>query len=245
MACRNLGEAERAAHLRQRLLVLGVLPGVHQHHGDRVDAVGARLFERRLDRTEIEQPFHAAVGADALVHLDDALIELFRQHDLLGEDIGTGLIGDAQRVAEAPGDEQQHAVALAFQQRIGRHGGAHPNLAEAPGRDRHAGAKAEQRADSVDGGIGIGFRILRKQLQRVEATVGRAPDDIGEGAAAVDPEVPFPVLHGVAPRLIARLVGRHAADLNGSRNREGCYRAKRNVTKPNITPRIFPATAPG
>ena len=56
----------------------------------------------RPDRSDVEQLFHGAVGADALVDLDDALVELLGKDDLLGEDVGPRLIGDAQARRENP-----------------------------------------------------------------------------------------------------------------------------------------------
>ena len=61
----------------------------------------------------------------------DALVKLLGQDDLLGEDIGPRLVGDAQRVAKTLGDEQQHAVALALEQRVGGDGRAHLDVADA------------------------------------------------------------------------------------------------------------------
>ena len=166
---------------------------MHEDDGDSVDAVGLGLFDRRLDIGDVEKPFHAAVSAHPLVHLDDALVELFGQDDLLGEDVGARLIGDAQRIAKTLGDEQQDAVALALQQRVGGDRGAHAHLADGIGRNGRAGREAEQGANAMDGGVGVGLRVFRQQLHGMERTVRSAPDDVGEGTAAVDPEVPFSV----------------------------------------------------
>ena len=94
---------------------------------------------RRLDR---------AVGAHALVDLDDALVEQLRQDDLLGEDVGPRLVADPQRIAKAVGDEEERAVALALEQRVGGDRGAHLDGADRAGRDRRAGRQAEQVADA-------------------------------------------------------------------------------------------------
>lgn len=111
------------------------------HEDDRhgVDAVGLGLFDGWAQGGDVEQPFDAAVGARALIDLDDALVELLGKNDLLGEDVGPCLVGDPQRVAKSPGDEQQHAVALALQKRVGGNGSAHLDVADQAGRDRRAG----------------------------------------------------------------------------------------------------------
>ena len=66
-----------------------------------------------------------AVGGDAFVDLDDAFVERLGQFDLAGEDPRAVLIGDPQRVAEAAGDDESGALALALQQGVGGDGGAH------------------------------------------------------------------------------------------------------------------------
>ena len=112
------------------------------HEDDRhgIDAVGPGLLDGRANGGDVEQPFHAAVGAHALVYLDDALVELFGKNDLLGEDVGPRLIGDPQRIAKSPGDEQQHTVALTLQKRVGGNRGAHLDVADQAGWYRSAGS---------------------------------------------------------------------------------------------------------
>jgi hypothetical protein len=151
----------------------------------------ARAFgERRFEGFKVRPAHGLAVGHDAFVDLDDALVKLFGKDDLLGENVRPGLVGDAKRVAEAPGDDQQRAVALALEQRIGGDRGAHLDVTDAFGRDRRGLIDAEQVADALDGGIGIGFGVFRQKLALVQRAVGRAANDVGEGAAAVDPEIP-------------------------------------------------------
>ena len=55
------------------LLVLGIAIGMHEHDRDRLDAVGLGGFERRARAVEVERALDRAVGAHALVDLDDAL----------------------------------------------------------------------------------------------------------------------------------------------------------------------------
>ena len=59
------------------------------------------------------------------------------------------------------------------------------------GRDRRARLQRPSScADAVHGGVAVALRILRQQLVRDERAVGPAGDDVGERAAAVDPELP-------------------------------------------------------
>ena len=199
MADRKLREADLAAEPGDGLLVLGIFPGMHEDDGHGFDAVALRLLDQRLDGRDVEQFLDRAVGADALVDLDDAFVELLGKDDLLGEDVGPRLVGDAQRVAKPFGDEQQHAVALALQQRVGGDGGAHLDLADKAGGDRRAGGEAEQVANALDRRVAIGFRIFRQELSRMQRAFGVAADDVGEGAAAIDPEIPFFREHRISP----------------------------------------------
>ena len=74
---------------------------MHEDDGDGVDAVIARLVMLAPRAIEIGHALDGAVGAHPFVDLDDALIELLGKDDLLGEDVGPRLVGDAQRVAKA------------------------------------------------------------------------------------------------------------------------------------------------
>ena len=53
--------------------------------------------------------------------------------------------------------------------------------------------KAEQVADALDGGVAIGLRVLRQELVGDQRAVRPPADHVGEGAAAVDPEIPAAV----------------------------------------------------
>src|SRR5262249_15726174 len=83
------------------------------------------------------------------------------------------------------------------------------------GRDRRAVLEGEQVADALHRRVAIGLGIFRKELVWDERPVRPPPADVGEGAAAVDPEVP-----GVGHRRAGRVV-RHRPTMprtGGSRN---------------------------
>jgi hypothetical protein len=50
--------------------------------------------------------------------------------------------------------------------------------------------EAEEIADALDGGVAIGLAVLGEQLAGMQPALRVAADDIREGAAAVDPEIP-------------------------------------------------------
>jgi len=62
---------------------------------------------------------------------------------------------------------------------------------DGPAWDRLAGLQPEQIADALHRGIAIGFGVFRQQLVRHQRTVRPSTDDVGEGSAAVDPEIPI------------------------------------------------------
>ena len=92
-----------------------------------------RALELGAHRRKIERALDRAVGAHALVDLDHLLEQHLRLDDVLGENLRPRLVADAQRVAETLGGEQQRAVALALQQRIGGDRGAHLHRADPAG----------------------------------------------------------------------------------------------------------------
>jgi hypothetical protein len=70
------------------------------------------------------------------------------------------------------------------------------------------GGDAEQATDPRDRGIAILLWVVGEQLQRRQRAVGALADDVGEGAAAIDPELPA-----------ARRGFTHDAPLRSSRRR--------------------------
>ena len=95
------------------------------------DGAGGGLVER-LDLR--------AVDADAAGDFRHPLVQHGRQGDREVEQPRPRLVADAQRVGEAAVDQQQGAVALALQQRVGGDGGAHLHRLDHAGRDRRVRA---------------------------------------------------------------------------------------------------------
>ena len=199
MARRHLREAEIARERRDAPLVIAVAVGMHENDGDGADAVMLGLHKRGAGRVEVEFALDRAIGAHPFVDLDDALVKHVRLDDVARENLRPRLVADAQRVAEAAGDHQKRALALALEERVRRDRGAHLDGAETVGRDGLAGTKAEQVADAGDRRVAVGLGIFRKQFVSDEPAVGPPADHVGEGAAAVDPEFPPSgrVIHGL------------------------------------------------
>ena len=125
VAHRDLGEADLGRDLGHGQLVLVVAVAVHQHDRDRAIAGGERRLQIGAGALPVERLLDRAVGAQALLDLDRAGVELLRQHDVAGEDVGPVLVADPQHVAEAAGDREHGGRALALEQRVGGDRGAH------------------------------------------------------------------------------------------------------------------------
>ena len=67
-----------------------------------------------------------------------------------------------------------------------------------------AGGNAEEQPDGFQRRVVVGARVLRQELAGEDAAVGCACNDVGEGAAAVDPEVPLCVAGAARPSGSAR-----------------------------------------
>ena len=181
----DLRKAHIAGDGGQPRLVAAVLPAMHQHDGERIEALVAQIREGRARRVFIDRAQHRAVGRDPLVDLDHPRRELFGQHDMAREDIWPRLRADPQGIGKAAGDSQRQPLALALQQRIGGDRGADPQFGNRPlTMARH------QPPHRLARGIGIEAGVLGQQLFSHQPPVRRGGDHIGEGAAAIDREPP-------------------------------------------------------
>src|SRR6185312_190211 len=181
---RHLSELQLARGVGEPPFVIAVAPAVHQDNRKRVDASLARLLQRGVRRLLIQSDQYLAVDAYAFVDLYDPLVEHRRKHDLAREYLGTRLVADPQRVAEAARDRERDPLALPFEQGIGGDGGTHAHLADRPALVR------EHAPDRFERGVLIMAGVLGQQLFDAKQAIRRPRYDIGEGAAAVDCEGP-------------------------------------------------------
>ena len=227
MRQRDLREPRRPGDLPDAQLVLGEAVAVHADHGHRAEPCRVRVAQRALHRRRIERCHHRAVRGDPLVGLDDLRVEQFREQDPAVEDPRPVLIGDAERVPEAPRDHEDGRVALPLEQRVGGDGGAEPHRLDGPGGNLFVRADAEQVPDAGDRCVSVALRVLRQQLVGKQRPVGLPGDNIGKGAAPVHPELPAPV-HDVYsyPSLPGGAGSRAAARRTGA-----CRRARAPLTR--------------
>ena len=187
---RDLAVADGARHRRHLLLMRRVAVAVHEYDSERAVALIVGGFEITAGALDVERREHLAVRTDALLHFHHLAVEQFGQDDLTRENLRPVLVGDPERVAKAPGDEQHGALARAFQQRIGGHGRAHMHRGNGFGRDRRPVRDTEHMPNAGERGVAVVVRIVREQFVRGDRAVRPACDNVGERAAAIDPEVP-------------------------------------------------------
>ncbi len=168
-------------HLRRRVRV-----GVECDDRHRVESVFPQCAEGLPRHLLVEGLRLLAVRPDPAGELDDPLVERARLADLELEELGPLLGSDLEEVSETSIGHQQGARTAPLQQRVGGHRGSQLDRA---GRRKPAW---RERAGSLEDlpdplhGRGVGG----EDLGGVEAPVGRDADAVGEGAAAVDPELP-------------------------------------------------------
>ena len=197
VADRNLGEPHRPGQRRHLPLVGRVAVAVQKDDGRRPEALGIGAFEADPGGGQVERRLDRAVGEQALWHLDHPAIEQLGQHDMAGEDVGAVLVADAQLVAEALGDHQRRRLAGALQEGVGGHRCAHLDPGDLVGGNRLPVVQFQQLADAGHRRVVVALGIVREQLAGHDPAIGAPPDHVGEGAAAVDPELP-PSGRGVA-----------------------------------------------
>jgi hypothetical protein len=112
-------------------------------------------------------------------------VQLRPRRDRQREQLRPRLIADRQQVAEAPRDRQPARRPAALEQRVGRQRRAH---AHATRRYHGVLGEPEQAPDRQQRRL-----VRRQQLHRPQRPRLRlAPDAVGEGPAAIDPDVPGP-----------------------------------------------------
>ena len=184
----HLAESDISGEAAEFELVLRVAVAVHEHDGDRPDSVFVCFTQGLLGPGHVEGSQDVAVRRHPAVHLRNPLMEHLGQRDSKVEQMRPGLVADAKRVAEPAVHHEQGSVPLAFEEGVGGDGGAHLDAVDAgDGRSR---GNTEQVADALNGGVAIVLRIVGQELAGGEGAVGSTGHHVGEGSAAIDPELP-------------------------------------------------------
>ena len=199
MRLRHLGEADGAGDGADLGFVRRVAVAVHADHGGGPESVLVGFPELFRYGVLVKRCEDLAVRADPLDGLDHPLVEHLGEQDPAVEDPRPVLVGDAQRVGEALGDDQDGGLALPLEQGVGGHRGAEPDRGDPRGGDYLAWFEAEHLPDARHRGVTVGARVVREQLAGHQPPVRAPGDDVGERAAPVDPEFPASV-HGPTVR---------------------------------------------
>ena len=201
----DLGKADLASDLGRALFMGGVQIGVQPGDGHSVQAAGIGVGQCLAQGGFVQRLQDIAIGVEPLVHFGDLLVEQFGPLNVEVKELGAGLVADKQKVAETFGDQQQNVFALAFEQSVGGNGGAHLDRTDTVVGDRAAGA--QQVPDALHGCVPVAFGVFAKQFVGLQGAIGVACDDVGEGAAPVDPE--FPLAAHVLPFWLCCASDRH------------------------------------
>ena len=143
MAGGDLGEARRARQLGQALLVRGIFPCMHQDDRAGLDAGSSRLGHNGAGAVFVQRLDLGAIHAYAAADFGNPLVQHRGQGDRQVEQARAGLVADAEGVGETAVDEEERAVALALQQRVGGDSRAHLDGLDLPGWDRLLRRQAE------------------------------------------------------------------------------------------------------
>ncbi len=190
VAYRDMGETGLAGEGGEPLLVPRMAPGMHAHDGAGLEPFGAGRGEDAARFFLVEGGDLAPLGIDPPVDLHHPGEEGGGAADLEGEEVGPRLVADDEHVGEAAIDHEQHLGPLAFEERVGRDRGAHFHRLDHPLGQGCLEWQAEQRLDPGDGRIAVAAGVFGEELEGEELALGRAGDEVGEGAAAVNPELP-------------------------------------------------------
>ena len=171
--------------------------------------------ELRLRPRGIEGCDQLAAGPDPRVDLHHPLVEHLGEHDAKVEEARPRLVADPKRVPEPPVDDEQGAVPLALEERVGRDGRAHLDRVDPP--HGLAGRDAEDLPDPMDGGVPVVLRVVGQELVGDEAALRPAGDHVGERAAPIDPELPAAAHGRSAAHRMLRVEGEKRFTPAGSR----------------------------
>ncbi len=162
MGSRHLRETDLARQRGDALLMLGVAITVHENDRRRSDPVIVSRLQGVARSSDIQRYELLTVRIYPFVDLHNSLVQQLWQLYMAGKYLRSILVGNAQGVAKAARNDQQCALALAFQQRVGRHGGAHLHRLDALRRDVRITRQAQHLTDALQCRIPVALRVVRQ-----------------------------------------------------------------------------------
>ena len=187
----DLGEAQLLRQGRRLRLMRGIAVTMHEHNGHAAQAAAIGGLQLRAQGWQLQGLQHLALSPHPLLRLDDFAVQQLRQDNVPVEQARSVLVGNAQGVAKPLGGDQQRGLALALEQGVGGHGGAHFDAGHLVGRDRLAGLQAQQVPNASNRGVAVLLGVLAQQLVREQLAIRALAHDVGERATSVNPESPL------------------------------------------------------
>ena len=164
---------------------------MHQQNGTGANALVIRRSQGgNKALIQLQRHQHLALGAQPFLHFHNPLVQHLRQDDLASKDIRAVLVANAQRILEALRHDEDNAIALAFQQSVGGDGRAHLHHRHLVSGHRLIRCKAKDFANALHRCVLVAFGIFRQQLAGSDAPVWMIGDDVGKGAASIEPKLP-------------------------------------------------------
>ena len=139
---------------------------MHKDNGGGAEAGGKGVLQTCPSPGDIHWYDDLAPGTDPLIDLQHFVIKHFGQFNIQREQLGPGLVTDAECIAETACNHQQCWLTPALQQRVGGHSGAHFHCRNPLHRQAFARRQGEQFANSLNRRILILGRVLRQQFTR-------------------------------------------------------------------------------
>ena len=177
------------------VVVFGASQDPDRLAGEAPDEIFAlRLLRARLSVRLCDFPLRVlgiVLQRDALVNLDDLLIQDVGLPDGQVKDLWPGLVANGEAVAEAARDDHGNLFAFALQQGVCGHGGAHADGVDVGGVEGLAAGDvaleemAHDAPDALERRVVVVGRVFGQELDDdfLAAVLAHA---VGEGAAAVD-----------------------------------------------------------
>ena len=191
----HLGKTQLARQLCRLHLVRGVTVTMHEHDGHTAQTAPMGGLQLCRQVRHIQGLQHLTMRTHALLRLDHLGVEQLGQHNVPVKQARSVLVGDAQGIAKALGGDQQGRLALALEQRIGGHGGAHLHARHQRGGDGLVGLQAQQMPNARHRRVAVVLGVVAEQFMGDQGAIGSLAHDVGEGAASIDPELPLTVFN--------------------------------------------------
>ncbi len=166
---------------------------MHEHNRHAAQTTRKGCLHGTSQMRHIQRLHHIAMCAHALVGFNHFLVQQLGQHNAPIKQTRAVLVGNAQCVFETLRGDQQSGLAFAFKQSVGGHRGAHLHASHLCGGDGLVGLQAQQMAYACHRRIAVLLGVFRQQFVGDQLPVRPLGNDVGEGAATIDPKLPLGV----------------------------------------------------